>query len=305
MWFKNLQLFRLTQPFSHSVEALESLLATDAFTPCASQDISRFGWVKPLGKQGDSLCHANRDALLICARKEEKMVPSHVVKAQLADKIEQLELEFNRPLKKSEKQSLKEEVMQTLLPRAFSRLSQTRAWICAADDLLIVEAGSVKKADDLLSLLRKALGSLPVVPLTVAQPAQITLTAWLNDGHLAPGFSLEEEAELRSVIEHGGIIRCKEQELLCDEIKQHLANDKQVTKLALNWQERVSFVLGEDLSLKRLKFSDALREQNEDIPREDVLARLDADFTLMSSELRALVPALVAALGGELPRLTA
>ena len=45
-------------------------------------------------------------------------------------------------------------------------------------------------------------------------------------------------------MEHGGIIRCKQQDLMSEEIKNHLANDKLVTKLALNWGETLSFVLG-------------------------------------------------------------
>jgi len=163
----------------------------------------------------------------------------------------------------------------------------------------VVDAGSAKKADDLLALLRKSIGSLPVVPVALKNPPEITMTEWLNEGNLPASFTLEDEAELRSAMEHGGIIRCKQQDLMTDEIKNHLANDKLVTKLALNWGETVSFVLGDDLSIKRLKFSEELREQNDDVTSEDPAARLDADFALVTSELAQFIPALFAALGGE------
>ncbi|BCS48651.1 recombination-associated protein RdgC [Aeromonas jandaei] len=299
MWFKNLQIYRFTRPFDLTVEQLETQLEACAFTPCGSQDISRFGWVKPLGKFGSTLTHSASGHILICARKEEKMLPGTVVKEMLAEKVEAIEFEQGRALKKKEKEALKEEILHTLLPRAFSRTSQTFAWINPADNLMVVDAGSAKKADDLLALLRKSIGSLPVVPVALKNPPEITMTEWLNEGNLPASFTLEDEAELRSAMEHGGIIRCKQQDLMTDEIKNHLANDKLVTKLALNWGETVSFVLGDDLSIKRLKFSEELREQNDDVTSEDPAARLDADFALVTAELSQFIPALFAALGGE------
>lgn len=90
-------------------------------------DISRFGWVKPLGKFGSTLTHSAAGHILICARKEEKMLPGTVVKEMLAEKVEAIEFEQGRALKKKEKEALKEEILHTLLPRAFSRTSQTFA----------------------------------------------------------------------------------------------------------------------------------------------------------------------------------
>ena len=144
MWFKNLQIYRFTRPFDLTVEQLETQLEACAFTPCGSQDISRFGWVKPLGKFGSTLTHAASGHILLCARKEEKMLPGTVVKEMLAEKVEAIEFEQGRALKKKEKEALKEEIMHTLLPRAFSRTSQTFAWINPADNLMVVDAGSAK-----------------------------------------------------------------------------------------------------------------------------------------------------------------
>ncbi|HCG2921407.1 MULTISPECIES: recombination-associated protein RdgC [Gammaproteobacteria] len=299
MWFKNLSVYRFTRPFELTAEQLEIQLKTCAFTPCGSQDISKFGWVKPLGKFGSMLTHSAQGHILICARKEEKLLPTAIVNELLAEKIEEVEHEQGRALKKKEKAALKEELLHTLLPRAFSRTNQTLAWLNPAENLLVVDSSSAKRADDLLALLRKSIGSLPVVPVALKNPPEITMTEWLNEGNLPASFTLEDEAELRSAMEEGGIIRCKKQDLMTDEIKHHLSNDKLVTKLALNWGDTLSFVLGDDLSIKRLKFSEELREQNDDVSNEDPAARIDADFALVTAELSQFIPALFAALGGE------
>jgi len=299
MWFKNLQIYRFTRPFELNAETLEPLLKNLLFVPCGSQEMSKFGFVSPFGRESDLLVHEAQGQLLLCAKREDKLLPGPVVKEALQERIDQQEADQGRALKKKEKEALKEEVLMQLLPRAFTRTSQTHLWINAQDNYLVVDAGSAKKADDVLSLLRKAIGSLPVVPLSLADPAEITMTEWLNAGAAPGSFVLEEEAELRSALEHGGIIRCKQQDLTSDEIKAHLLADKLVTKLALNWAETVSFVLGDDLGIKRLKFSEELREQNDDVVSEDKAARLDADFSLMTGELGRFIPELITALGGE------
>ena len=302
LWFKNMMVYRLNRDIPLSADEMEKQLDAFTFSPFGSQDMSKTGWVSPMGNRSDALTHENKGQIVICARKEEKILPSPVVKQALEAKIDKLESEQSRKLKKTEKDSLKDEVLHSLLPRAFSRFSQTYLWIDTVNNLIMVDCASAKKAEDTLALLRKSLGSLPVVPLTLESPIELTLTEWVRSGELPAGFALMDEAELKALLEDGGVIRCKKQDLVCDEIANHIEAGKLVTKLALDWQERIQFVLADDGSVKRLKFSDTLRDQNDDIDREDFAQRFDADFILMTSELAALTSNLVEALGGEAQR---
>lgn len=303
LWFKSLQIYRLSRDISLDAEEMQRQMSAFIFSPCGSQDMAKTGWVSPMGKSGgDQLVHTTGHQLLICAKREEKMLPGDVIKKELQDKVEQLEAEQHRKLKKTEKDSLKDEVLHSLMPRAFSRYSQTFMWIDLDNSLIMVAVASAKKAEDMLALLRKSLGSLPVVPLTMETPIELTLTEWVRSGQPPAGLALQDEAELKAILEEGGTIRCKKQALVSGEISSHIENGKLVTQISMDWQERVSFQINDAFTLKKLKPSDILIEQNDDIDREDFAQRFDADFILVTSEYSALIANLISALGGEARR---
>ena len=277
-------------------EELAEMLATQAFRPCGSQDKSSMGWVAPVG---EALALVQGKNALISTCYEEKIMPASVIKEAVEQKVDEISEEQQRPIGRADRLAIKDAIIHAYLPRAFTRKKHTLLWIDNTKKRLVVGASSAKEAELVLSLLRRCLGSLPVIPFTITSPIEVSLTQWVRDGQVSAGFSLLDEADLKAVLEDGGILRCKKQELVCDEILQHIESGKRVTRLALDWQERLQFVVGDDLSLKRMKFGHEIMEQNNDIESEDVAARFDADFMLFSAEFNAMFDALVEALGGE------
>lgn len=303
-FFKNAIIYRISNPMSLMAQlaTIEQQLLPFQFTPCGSNDMAKTGWV-PATMFSQTLKHDANGQYLLTVQRQEKILPGPVIKQELAARVAKLESEQGRKLKKTEKDSLKDEVLHSLLPRAFTKDSRTQLWIDVMNGLIIVDASSARKAEDALALLRKSLGSLPVIPLTIENPVELTMTEWVKLGKV-PGdyFAIGDAAELKAILADGGIARVKKQDLVSDEIKTHIEAGKFITKLALDWQQRVTFTLTDDAILTRLKFCDELIDQNDDIDREDVLARFDADFTLMTGELSALIKQLVTALGGEAQR---
>ena len=294
MWFKNLYFFAFTKPFKWTEQELEAHLSEHLFTPCGSTELSHFGWVNALGKHGETTVHGGSGNFLLCARKEEKILPAPVIKDMLEAKITQLENEQSRSATKKEKEQFKEDIIFELLPRAFSRFSDTQAFISPENNTIVINTSSRGKAEDFLALLRKALGTLPVTSFTPDTAPDETMTDWLTEHNLGGQFQLGMEAEFNALGDDGAVVRVKNQDLGSDEIKSHLDADKYVVKLALEWDESLSFILCDDLAVKRLKFFDVIQDQNEDIDSDDVVARLDADFILMAGELNRFITALLA-----------
>lgn len=300
MWFRNARIFRFTKPFDISAEALEEKLQADGFKPCGPQETTRQGWVPPLGKHGEQFVHSANGYHLIALRKEEKILPGPVVKEAVEERAEAIEFEQSRKVRRKEKDEIKEQVMLEMLPQAFSRNRRCYAYLAPQDGLLVVDAGSSKQAEDLASTLRKSLGSLPVRPPAVEQAPAFTFTGWLNESVERPAtVVLGNECELKDPSEDGGVVRCKGLDLKAEEIRNHLETGMQVTKLALTWDDNVSFILDEELGIRRLKFGETLQDQLDDVDTDDAVAKFDAAFTLMTMELSRMIPGLLDALGGE------
>lgn len=294
--FKNVIAYRFNKPFTVDAAALESAIEDFKFTPCGSQDASKHGFTNALGKHGHTLAHSAEGYHMVAVTKEVKMLPSSVVKEALDAKVELLEHAEGRKLAKKEKDALKDEVIQEMLPRAFTRQSVTRALIMPESQLILVDSSSYSKAEELLALLRKALGSLPVIPLSYKTPVESTLTEWLKSGAAPLPFEIKQKAELASDVKGGGVAQFKDQDLSEDEVLAHIATGKQVHKLALNYANSMSFIACSDGSLKRIKFGDEFMALNDEL--DDVAARLDADFILCARELHSLIGALAFNFGG-------
>jgi recombination associated protein RdgC len=268
----------------------ETRISEFAFVPCGSQDKQKFGWTKPLGNKSELYSHISQSWVLLTACKQEKILPASSIAKLVSEKVKAIEEQEGRPLKKKEKDQLRDDVLMDALPRAFVKDTFTNLWIHPEKGYYLVDTSSRNTAESVLALLRKTCGSLPVIPLMPEIAVESKLTDMVKSNTTPAGYTIGTKAELASILDDGAIVRLKDEDMTSEAVLKHIDESKLVTMLRLVWQDRIAFNLTSDFSLKAMKFNDELKEQNDDIPREDVAARFDADFLLISAELEALIP---------------
>lgn len=287
--FKNARFYKLNDTSGLTADGLEVQLAARRFRPCGPLETATFGWSPPLGDRSEALVHAANGCLLLTARRQERLLPSSVVAEALDERVAEIQEREARDLGRAERRRLREEILVEMLPRAFTRSRQVRAYVDSVAGWMVVDAAAEKGAEELVSLLRETIGSLPAHPPRPEHQPVALMTGWVDGTELPEGLTLGDECELRDARDERSVVRCRGQDLAAEEIATHLRAGKQVVKVALDWQERLGFLLQDDLSLKRLRFADELIEEAAEPGIEDEAARFDAEFAIMALELRGLL----------------
>ena len=299
MWFKNLQIYRLATPWAIDLAKLEEQLQRGEFVRCPSnQPLSR-GWVSP--RKDGALIYSNNRQWLLALAVEQRLLPSSVVNEEAQERAAQITEQQGYAPGRKQMKEIKERVTEELMPRAFTRKRSTFVWVDPQNGWFVVDASSQAKAEEVIEHLRNCLDEFPLKPLHTQVSPQSAMADWLAGGDAPAGFTVDRDCELKSVGEEKSAVRYVRHPLgdeVGGEIKAHLVAGKLPTRLALTWDERVSFVLTEKLEVKRLAFLDLLKEEAEK-NAEHANEQFDADFALMTGELARFLPDLLAALGGE------
>jgi len=297
MWFKNLRIYRLTKSIDHSPEELNQALAKFEFKPCGNLEPVKYGWTPPLGRDGSEYVHCANGYMMVCAKRQEKVLPSSIVKEVLDEKVADIAAEEARFVGRTEKQSLKEEIIFSLMPKALVKSSYDFAYIDTQNQLIIVNTSSANRAEALLSALREALDSLKVIPLIPLNTPREVLTSWLTSGRVPEGIEVGEECELSSLNE-GRSVKFKHQDLWVKEIGHHIDSGLQVAKLAVSWKDNIECIIDDQFCFKRIKYGSQITEQADDHNSDTAAEQFDIEFSIMTLELSDFIKAMSSAFGG-------
>lgn len=299
MWFKNLYLLQFSSEFTLSSEELQEALESRPFQGCSKEQRENSGWTSPFGKNSEQLVHAANGYLLLTLGHQERMLPASVIREELDATVAEIEEKEGRKIGKREKADLRDEIEFELLPKAFTRTRKVDAWIDPQHGWMVINTSSSTQGERLTHLLRSTIGTLPVVPpKTNSSPASL-MTQWLSDEHTLPApFALGEDCELRSQGEEQSVAVFKRHELTAEEVQANLSAGKTVSKLGLVWAEKISFILGDDLSIRRVRFLDVLEENLKDADPQSHEEKLDIEFALMTGEVSLLLADLMKCFNG-------
>jgi len=290
MFFRNLTLFRFSPAVAADLVRLDEALADNRLPPCGPLEMGTRGFVPPIGRGDDAaLTHSVSACTMFTAGGEDRMLPAAVVNDALYRKVQKITEDEGRKVGSRERKRIKEVLLTELLPRAFVRSSRLNGYVDTKNGWVVLDTGSLKAAETVLNLVRSALGSFPAVPLAPEEGPRVLMTDWLATGNLPVGLALGDECELRDpATATGAIWRGRRSDLDGEEVKEHLRAGMQVFKLGLVFDDRMSFVLGEDLVARKLKFLDVVIDELPD-SHQDAAAEMDAQFALLTLELERLL----------------
>lgn len=296
--FKNLIAYRISPLWPADLAAIEEALAKSPFIECGATQQKSAGWVPPRGEAHGALVESIGGQWIARLMTETKAVPASVLARKVAEKAARIEQETGRTPGRKESKELKEEALLDLLPMAFTKQASTWVWIDPTARLLVLDTASQGRADEVVSLLVDSLPGLSVSLLNMKTSPQASMAHWLADDHdhlyVDHSFIVGRECELKSADEAKATVRYGRHPLDIAEVQQHIQQGKLPTKLALTWDDRVSFVLTEGLQIKKLAFLDSVFEGT----KADE-GGFDTDVAIATGELVKLIPDLVEALGGE------
>ncbi len=292
-------MYRMVSPWTLAVEQLEAALQDGCFVPCGASQEKSVGWVPPRGQAHGALVEVVGGQWLLKLMVEIKAVPGSVVKRRVEEQVQHITASTGRKPGKKEIRELREDARTALLPMAFSKQGTVQVWIDPRAGMLMLDAGSQSRADEVMTCLVKAVDGLAVQLVNTQTSPAAAMAHWLATREAPTGFSVDRECELKAADESKAVVRYTRHALDTDEVSQHIAMGKVPTRLALTWNDRVSLVLTEALQLKKIAFLDVVFEGAPEAPGDRKDDNFDTDAVIATGELSALIPDLVEALGGE------
>ena len=296
--FKNVIVYRIGAGWSATGAQIEQSLDAGRFVPCGSSQEKSIGWIEPRGEANAPLVESVSGQWLMKLMVETRALPGSVVTRKAKERVAHIETSTGRKPGKKEIRDIKEDIKLELMPLAFTKESSLLVWIDPEAGLLVIDAGSQARADEVVTLFVKSLAGFAVTLINTKVSPTAAMSEWLISQEAPAGFSVDRECELKAADESKAVVRYARHPLDTDEVKLYVQSGKLPTRLALTWDSRVSFVLTEGLQIKKVAFLDVVFEGSSAVGKDN---GFDADAAIATGELRKLLPDLFEVLGGEMP----
>ena len=291
---KNAIIYRIAPQWLVELTQVEEALQKAPFLECGATQEKSLGWVPPRGDAHGLMAESVGGQWMLRFMVETKVLPGTALARRVKEKAERIEKETGRNPGKKERREIKDEAKLDLLPMALTRQASMWVWIDTDARTLVLDTSSQGRADEVVTLLVEALPGLSVSLINTQTSPHIAMSHWLSTQEPPVGFTVDRECELKSADETKAVVRYARHPLDIEEVQQHINMGKLPTRLALTWDDRVSFVLTDQLQIRKVKFMASVIEG---IKADD--GGFDTDVAIATGELRKLIADVVEALGGE------
>lgn len=282
MWFKQVRFYQVSEHLSLTESQWQAALAQFPARPCGQLETQTMGFARALNHP-ELYSQVVDNCRIFSLQINTKILPTTVINAELQDELARREAQGEQLSKQAQKE-LKEEITDRLLPKAFSKSQRIDAVYLPQTDLLMVAAGSSTAAENVLAMLRKAIGSLPALPLAKTTLAPM-LTEWLSQAP-EPPLTLGHEFDFQDLSDDGAVVKVKNLPLDAPEVQLQLDEQRLMVKSAIHFAEHFTAILDHEGCLKRIKYSEEMAETNALLRKDDQLAGALADASLCIDSLQ-------------------
>lgn len=292
--FRNVRYYRLESIWPESEKALSKELQKAGFKPCGPLTERSSGWVPVDPDAGNLLARRVNGADLVKLRSQSRVLPAAVINEELEVRIEEYRNRMQEAPSPREKRRLKAETRDELLPKALLKSDRIWGYVDLKEKVVGIDTALESVAERFLRRLSAPFGGLVARPLQYKQPVDELLSGIFLGG--APGqFSVGRECRMRDPGDPGSVVRWTDFDLTDQTIRNHVANGMRLTHLAIVYDNVMACVLDENGVISKLRF---LGMDDDDDDGNEPLARLDAEFVLITGTLRKMLGDLKKALGG-------
>ena len=293
--FRNLRFYRITSPWPKSEQKLSDLLSENTFSPCGKYSERTAGWEAPASYEDAPLCRRLNGADLLQLRTQSRVLPVAAIKEALEEKVVEYRARMAQEPPRGDLRRLREDTRDELLPRALLKSERSRACFIHSESLLAIDVATDAKAEWFIDQLRTCFGQFNCTPLAFNNPPEQLLKR-IFLGETLLGFSLGRECRMQDLKDRKSIATWRDFDLSDASIRRHVAEGMKLTHLGVGFNELLNCVISEDGVISKLKFIEGDAIDTPDY--EDPLARLDADFVLLSGTVQRLAENLKKLLGG-------
>lgn len=257
MWLRQFQVYNISFDFESD---LAPHLSEHALAPCPAHARTSFGWktVAPdqfsQNIQSYSFCYFG---------KEERILPQSVVNHTIENKARELSSARGFPLKRHEKQQLKQDIEFELLPKAFCVQKKQIILFDQIRKRMFIQSTSQQQLELIISLIHKTVPqAIEINPITPKDDFIMQWQKWLREPQSLPSF-LQLADRLAFVDEDNQRKQIKCQGYNWEEDSAHTWIEQGLipSEMSFVWREMIQFHLNPQFGFKRVQALPSLKEQ--------------------------------------------